>query len=150
MRLCTTRSDGYFEQKALSPSGEDIYMYDYMQLSDAVISCPMMRTKLMNMILSSGTPCSISTSTAFMADPPVARYRATKNIHQPKVITHTKVSEHLPNIGSSNSTYLDAISWGNWASPPRLIKHTLLFQSLEIDLRIEKLRKRSFLILSYE
>lgn len=31
------------------------------------------RTKLIKMIRSSGTPCSISTSTAFMAEPPVAK-----------------------------------------------------------------------------
>lgn len=30
------------------------------------------RTRLMKMIRSSGTPCSMSTSTAFMAEPPVA------------------------------------------------------------------------------
>lgn len=37
------------------------------------------RTKLMKMILSSGTPCSMSTSTAFMADPPVAACHAITN-----------------------------------------------------------------------
>jgi hypothetical protein len=31
-------------------------------------------TKFMNMIRSSGTPCSINTSTAFIAEPPVAIY----------------------------------------------------------------------------
>lgn len=31
------------------------------------------RTRLMKMMRSSGTPCSMSTSTAFMAEPPVAR-----------------------------------------------------------------------------
>lgn len=34
-----------------------------------------MLTRLMKIIRSSGTPCSMSTSTAFMAEPPVADIR---------------------------------------------------------------------------
>ena len=74
----TTRSCGYLEQNVLRPSGEDIYRHG-MQLSDRILSCIRMRTKLINIILSSGTPCSMSTSTAFMADPPVAASHTTEN-----------------------------------------------------------------------
>ena len=77
----TTRSDGYLEQNVLSPSGEDICKYE-MLLSNRCLSRFRLLTKLMNMIRSSGTPCSKSTSTAFMADPPVAEYPATENFSQ--------------------------------------------------------------------
>src|ERR1700722_13573267 len=67
-----TLSEGYFEQKVLRPSGEDIYACD-IQFEIPCFFMFKMHTKLMNIIRSCGTPCSISTSTAFMADPPVAR-----------------------------------------------------------------------------
>ena len=58
------------------------------------------------MMRSSGTPCSMSTCTAFMADPPVAA------IDIMDILVNRRVCgvAYAPSIGSSNNTYRFAIS----------------------------------------
>jgi hypothetical protein len=64
----TTRSAGNLVQNVFKPSGaaisKDVNIPEVLQTKVA--------TKFMKMMRSSGTPCSFRTSTAFMADPPVA------------------------------------------------------------------------------
>lgn len=59
------------------------------------------------MIRSSGTPCCISTSTAFIAEPPVA---ASMVMLSP---SHSFQYESIPSMGSRRRTYRDAMSCGN-------------------------------------
>ena len=68
----TTLSDGYLEQKFVSPSGDAILTQGNSDMRKR--ERDKANTKFMNMMRSSGTPCSISTSTAFIAEPPVAVY----------------------------------------------------------------------------
>jgi hypothetical protein len=66
----TTRHKGNFVQKVFNPSGADIWA------TPLVLSPERKRgeelTRLTKMIRSSSTPASLSTSTAFTAEPPVA------------------------------------------------------------------------------
>lgn len=98
----TTLKAGYFVQKFLSPSGDDIYkcisVNEWLPKLDL--------TRLMKIILSSETPCSMRTSTAFIADPPVAADFS--------VLSYSTVIGYVPSIGSNRRTYLDAMSSGNY------------------------------------
>lgn len=62
-----------------------------------------MRTRLMKIILSSGTPCSIRTSTAFIAEPPVAVHRGRCTSYE-RDDRKLRCKLYVPSMGSRRRT----------------------------------------------
>lgn len=91
----TTLSDGKRDVKAVRPSGEEIYEgVQVLMIRIRIIhgdECGA-RTRLIKMMRSSGTPCSMSTSTALIADPPVAVCMLVKWIEEDE--GGTRCTEH--------------------------------------------------------